>query len=387
MLVASCSSSDSDGAGSESATAAATAESVTPRLGLTYDGGILVLDQQTLEVVDTVDADGFLRLNAAGDGRHFFVSTPSGFSLFDAGTWTEDGKHYTAAPAFTDITFDAEKPGHVVVHGGKTVLWDDGNGEIRSFDTKDVANDPAISEYTTTAHHGVAVELENGDLVLSVGDENARTGAQALDKDRNEIARSEECPALHGEATGEGEVVGFGCQDGVLIYRDGAFTKAVSPDAYGRVGTLAGDDSSPFFLGDYKSDPEAEKERPTRVAIIDSRSGEVALVELGASYSSKSLARGPHGEALVLGTDGKLHVIDPETKQITSSIEVVAPWTEPDNWQEPRPTIFVSDHTAFITEPSTNKIYAVDIEGGKVTATGELPQTPNEIKGVTGDSK
>ncbi|MEK8227420.1 hypothetical protein NKG05_16925 [Oerskovia sp. M15] len=26
-------------------------------------------------------------------------------------------------------------------------------------------------------------------------------------------------------------------------------------------------------------------------------------------------------------------------------------WTEPDDWQAPRPTLFVLDHTAYVTDP------------------------------------
>jgi len=107
-------------------------------------------------------------------------------------------------------------------------------------------------------------------------------------------------------------------------------------------------------------------------------------VNLGTSYSFRSLARGSHGEALVLGTDGALHIIDPDTATVTQSIPVVAPWEEPVKWQEARPTIFVQGHTAFITDPSTNAIHAVDIESGKIHGTGSLKETPNELTGVSG---
>lgn len=384
LLIASCSSSESDTSAANGSPT--TVASAAPRLTVSYDGGILILDAQTLDVVGATDTDGFIRLNPAGDGRHVFVSTGSGFTALDTGTWTDGGVHYTAAPAMTDITFSAEKPGHVVRHEGKTVLFDDGSGLVRTFTSADLADGvPQASEYTTAQpHHGVAVELENGNLFVTLGDEESRTGAVVLDSDRNEIARNEECPGVHGEAVTEGETVIVGCQNGVLIYRDGQFTKVASPDAYGRTGNVAGDEESPFLLGDYKSDPDADLERPERVAIVDTRSGQLELVDLGASYTFRSLGRGPRGEALVLGTDGRLHVIDVETKQVTQSIEVIAPWTEPDKWQAARPALFVSDRTAFITEPATNKIYAVDIEGGKVMTSAELPHTPNELTGVTG---
>src|SRR3712207_3371225 len=53
----------------------------TPRLALTHDGGVLLLDAMTLETIADLPLDGFSRLNAAGDGRHLLVSTRGGFRV------------------------------------------------------------------------------------------------------------------------------------------------------------------------------------------------------------------------------------------------------------------------------------------------------------------
>ena len=74
----------------------------TPRLALSYDGGVLVLDAKTLKPAGDVPLEGFLRLNSAADGRHVLVSQAGGFAVLDLGTWTDDhgdhGHHYTATP-------------------------------------------------------------------------------------------------------------------------------------------------------------------------------------------------------------------------------------------------------------------------------------------------
>ncbi len=106
------------------------------------------------------------------------------------------------------------------------------------------------------------------------------------------------------------------------------------------------------------------------------------LVDLGTSYTFRSLARGPHGEALVLGTDGKIHVIDPETGKVEKKISVLDSWKEPLDWQQPRPALFVRDHTAYVSDPANKKLTAVDIESGKKLASTELEQAPNEVSGV-----
>ena len=72
------------------------APAVRPRLVLSHDGGIAVLDAGSLETVGAVaTTDRFVRLNAAGDGRHALVSTTGGFQVLDAGTWGEAHGNHT----------------------------------------------------------------------------------------------------------------------------------------------------------------------------------------------------------------------------------------------------------------------------------------------------
>lgn len=286
---------------------------------------------------------------------------------------------------FTDAEFKGSKPGHVVRHGGKTVLFTDGTGEVNVFDPADLSDGkkPDGRTYTSAKpHHGVAIELAGGELVTTLGTEEKRTGALVLDKDNKEIARAENCPGVHGEAAAQDEAVGFGCEDGVLLYKDGKFTKVDAPGDYARTGNQAGSDVSPILLGDYKTDPDAEVERPTRISLIDTRTAKMKLVDLGTSYSFRSLARGPHGEALVLGTNGILHVIDPETGKVEKKIEAVGDWTEPLDWQQPRPTLFVRDHTAYVSDPGKRQLHSFDLESGEKQASVTLPKGTNELSGT-----
>ncbi|UFU06032.1 zinc metallochaperone AztD [Ruania halotolerans] len=375
-------------------TAAAPTEeaSVSPRIVITYDGGLQVLDATTLERISDIPLDGFNRLNAAGDGRHVLVSTTGGFQVLDAGTWAEPhgdhGHYYTADPVLTDVVFAAEMPGHAVAHEGRIALFDDGTGHIVVQDSDTVGEGVADDARELTlpeAHHGVAVELMDGSLLVTDGNEDERSGVRVLDADGEEIAATDDCPGVHGEATAADEAVVIGCEDGVVIYADGELTKVDSPDEYGRIGNQAGSEASPIVLGDYKVDPDAELERPTRVSLIDTRTGELELVDLPSSYTFRSIARGDDGEALVLGTDGSLHVIDPESGELVRSIEIMDEWEESVVWQDPRPAIRVLDGTAYVTDPATNEIHAVDIETGEVWNTASLEVTPNEIAIASGD--
>jgi hypothetical protein len=359
-----------------------------PRLAVSYDGGVLVLDRDSLEPVADLPLPGFLRLNPAGDQRHLLVSTADGFRVLDTGVVVEghgDHNHYYAGEAeLTDVVHPAPEPGHVVRHAGKVAMFSDGTGEVRVIDPDDVAAGPA-TEATWTApqpHHGVAAPTDDGGLFVSVGDEQGRTGAMVLDENFDQVAASDRCPDLHGEAVAGNGVLLAGCTDGVLLWKDGAFVKLDSPDPYGRIGNQAATEHSEVVLGDYKTDPEAELEEPTRVSLVDTAAESIDLVDIGASYSFRSLGRGPGGEALVLGNDGRLHVIDPDSGRITDRIEVTEPWQEPNDWQQPRPTLLVEGDTAWVTEPRSATIHVVYLPDGRVVDSVQLPEVPNEITGV-----
>ncbi|MEV6062662.1 zinc metallochaperone AztD [Nocardia asteroides] len=341
---------------------------------LTYAGGLYVLDGATLAQQADVPLDGYNRINPAGDDDHMMVSTKDGFRVFDA-----------YDKVFTGTEFPAAKPGHVVRHAGKTVLFADGSGEVTIVDSAQLGQDkPQTSTYKAAApHHGVAIELSDGQLVVTLGTEDKRVGAAALDGKRAELARTEDCPGVHGEATAQGEAVVIGCQTGAVVYRDGKFTKVTSPTPYGRIGNMSGSEVSPIVLGDYKVDKDAELERPQRVSLVNTTDGTLRLVDLGTSYTFRSLGRGPQGEALVLGTDGKIHVLDPVAGTVTRTIPVLGTWQEPLDWQDARPALFVRGGIAYVTDPGAKQVHRVDLADGKVTATATLAAAPNEISGVT----
>ncbi|MEV6426288.1 zinc metallochaperone AztD [Nocardia sp. NPDC051463] len=343
-------------------------------IAVTYDGGIYVLDAVTLAQTGEAKLAGFNRLNPAGDHRHLIVSTKDGFRVFDA-----------VGAQFTGTDFPAAEPGHVVRHAGRTVLFADGSGEVTSFDPAKLGGEkPTTTVYRAAApHHGVGVELANGELVITLGTEEKRVGIAVLDKDRREIARNEDCPGVHGEAAAEDEAVVIGCQTGVLVYRDGVITKVTSPTPYGRIGNAAGSAVSSIVLGDYKHDKDAELERPQQISLINTATGTLRLVDLGTSYTFRSLARGPQGEALVLGTDGRIHVIDPAAGTVTRAIPVIDAWQEPLQWQQARPALFARGGTAYVSDPASKKVHRIDLATGTVAASITLDAAPNELSGVT----
>ena len=131
VTLASCST------GGDSTAPASTADSDAPagsRVAISYDGGILVLDGETLDTVADFESEPFTRLSPAGDDRHVMVTMSEGFQVLDTAAGSADKAE------LTDLVFDADAPGHVVRHAGKTVLYADGTSDTTIFDSADLGS-------------------------------------------------------------------------------------------------------------------------------------------------------------------------------------------------------------------------------------------------------
>jgi hypothetical protein len=373
-------------AGCASATPAASGGSAAPddhahesdtRIAVTYDGGVTVLDGETLETVDSAELDGFLRVNGAGDhDGHVFVTAADGFHVLDTGL-------ASGSVGFTGEVFEATAAGHATPHGGRTALFDDGTGEVRIFDT-DAIGTGTLPEFDTVtseqAHHGVAIELTDGTVLSTIGTPETRSGVRHLAADGTELARDEECPSVHGEGALKGEVVVFGCENGALVFDDGAFTKIAAPDAFGRSGNAYVTDTSAIAAMDYKTDPDQEGYLLSKLALVDTDAKTMSIVDLpeGLEYTWRGVGRSAHDDIVVLSADGTLNVLD-ESGEVVDSWDVIEPWASPVEWQDAHPGLRVVGDVAYVTEPASDRILAVDLHTGEITADVTLDVTPNEF--------
>jgi hypothetical protein len=381
LVATGCASNGQDsetGAGAGSAAPSSEASTASGRLAVTYENGIAVLDGKTLEVIGEFASEEFTRVNPFGDGRTIAVTTSEGFQILD-----------TAEPALTDLVFDGTAPGHVVVHDGSTVLFDDGTGTTTILDTDAFASGydalPETATYTSEApHHGVSIVLGDGTLVTTVGDESGRTGAVALhphDDHWDEAAASDECPGIHGEGTAADEAVIFGCEDGALLFQDGEFEKFTAPDDYGRMGNAYVSETSPIVVGDYNADPDSEGYLLNAVTLIDTAARTYEVVDLpdNVQYTFRDIARGPEDLAYILASDGSIHVLDPESGDLVDELPVIDAWEGPVEWQDAHPSIKVNGDIAYVTEPAAQAVHAVDLTTGETVASVELDHVPNEL--------
>lgn len=370
---------------------------LTPRIVLAYDGGVVTLDSSDGTVLDDSALEGYVRLNAAGDGRHVAVSASDTFSIYDTGLEAvAHGDHfhyYEQTPHLTDLSFDAPSPGHVVAEDGRTAFFADGTGAITIIDPAALGEgDLDVVEETSAddPHHGVAVPLSDGGLLLTQGTEESRSTVQVLDADGTLVAETDDCPGVHGEAvaqpTESGDVISLGCENGPVVYRDGEFHKVAVDTDYQRSGNQKGSADSPIVLADNKveADPEGGTEHPTSIALIDTRDDSMTTVDLGSPYWFRSLDRGPDGEALVLTGDGELNILDPESGEMLHEVQVMDEWTEPEQWQTAGPMLAVADGTAFVVDPDAQKLSMVDIASGEIYRELDLDVVPHEIQVTTG---
>ncbi|MBD8141748.1 hypothetical protein IFT36_14465 [Frigoribacterium sp. CFBP 13605] len=374
----------SDATGGADATGAS---SSGPRLAVSSEGRVTVLDGETLETVGAFDSEEFTRLNPAGDGRHVMVTTSGGFQVLDTAAGS------SSEPALTDLVFDADTAGHVVRHGGKTILYADGTSDTTVFESGDLTDAVTDGELPTVetiegveAHHGVSVVLEDGTFLTTVGDSDGRTGIEVRDADGAVVAQSDECPGVHGEGTAADEAVVLGCEDGALVYHDGTITKLASPSQpYGRMGNAYVSETSPLVVGDHKDDPDAEGYLLHAVTLIDTAADTLDVVDLpeGVEYTFRGVARGPGDLAYLIGTDGAVHVLDPATGELTASWPVIGAWEGPAEWQDAHPAIVVAGDVGYVTEPATDSVHAVDLTTGEVLSSRELDVTPNEVAVAT----
>lgn len=367
---------------------------IVPRVVLSSDEGITTVDAVSGEVIAKSEHEGFLRLNGSSDGRTVFVTDSDKILDYDAAVHVmphgDHNHYYSGDPSITRYSFGVPHAGHVVNHDGLTALFSDGDGKalVVNSDQADEDNTgEVVATFTADApHHGVAVPLADGSVVMTNGTEDYRDTVRHVAADGSILAETNECPGVHGEATAADGRLFFGCEDGPVIFDGSDFHKVKVEDSYARSGNSAGFEDSPIVLSDYKVDKDAEQERPTRIALTDTRTYSLKTVELGSSYWFRSLGRGPEGEALVLTYDGHLKVIDPESGEITNDIEAIAPWEEKEEWQEPGPILKVAGDVAYITDAENQELVLVDLTTGEVTQRHELGFSPTEMAIADGRS-
>jgi len=354
-----------------------------PRLVVASDQGVAVVDAASLKTLDTFSTKSRAKLGVAGDDRHVFTMQYEAgtVGVVDSGSWTvahgDHGHSYTAEPRRLKTDFPRGTSYHVVSDDERSVVWFDTDGSFDAFDWKGLEDDSVdvTTIETKTPHHGVAAPLSDGGYLVSVAksEEEGAIGVAVLDGHGHEETRIETCPHLHGEAHLGDDVYGFGCATGMLVVEDGRGTTIASPRPGAGSGHLAAADGSDIVVGDLSA--EGDSGAATRLAFYDVGQHTARQIEVGVEFSG--LER-DGVNAVVLGTDGALHVFDESGREIAHH-EVVDPWKTFEDWEEPVPTFVVGDGIAYVTDPRDTSITAFDLTSGEERATATLADVPASL--------
>jgi len=260
------------------------------------------------------------------------------------------------------------KPTHVFAEGKWAAVFHDGDGTVALFDLRrlGLAFTPRLIP-TGGADHGAVALL--GEALLVGGVEGGRLEAYTLGGQRV-LTFPQACPRLHGEAV-LGEWAAFGCADGVLLVRAqgrGLLAQKL-PNPPGtpegtRVGTLAAHPAHPFFVGNFGQG----------LALVHPREGRLEVLPLPAR--PWRFAFDPEGEGLyVLTEDGRLHRLDPKTRQVVWSLAAVSPRAQ----NTPNAGLALGHGVAYLTDPQKGEVVRVDLEEGKVEARFQVGGAPSAI--------
>lgn len=278
------------------------------------------------------------------------------------------------------------KPTHYTTHGPWSAIYNDGDGTVALFNEAEFEQFVRFSRFSTTGpDHGVAVVTGGvtmiGEVVLVGGVNLGRVDVYSLD---GQFIRSfEGCPRLHGEAI-RGEVVAFGCADGVLLIENQQGTLAArklfnptGTPSNVRVGTLVAHENVPHFVGNFGQG----------LVFINPQSNTMTPVPLPARLVRFGLDA--EGEFLVaLTADGKLHVLDPMTGAARGNLDAVSPLQSGVNL---RPGLTLGEGSAYLSDPFTGDVVEVDLDtlqvarritvGGAPTSLTMLPAPEGEAHG------
>ncbi|MET3587046.1 YVTN family beta-propeller protein [Pseudorhizobium tarimense] len=131
-----------------------------------------------------------------------------------------------------------------------------------------------------------------------------------------------------------------------------------------------------FFLGNYGDDKV--------VAIDPSEQDPFRLVQLAVCRVDFALDSKRVSRAYVFTEDGKLHLLDVLTGEITKSAQVTEPYSKDGHWRDPRPRLTVMGNEIAVTDSNQQKVLVLDAGTLSQSRTIPVAGTPFNIVAVGG---
>lgn len=300
-----------------------------------------------------------------------------GYAVQADGNWTSVIDTAARVPTMLGNGIGGQRPIHFTAHEGQVAIFHDESGSATVVDesTLDRPHPRSWTFETEREHHGVAVPM--GRLVLlsmpnpADEEDGLPIGVEARTIRDRVVQRFPDCAGLHGEAS-SGDLVVFGCEDGVLVLErhgghfDSDFIAEPEDAGDNRVGTVRAADGVPFMLGNWGSEG---------LVRIDPADDALTPIELSLTVRSFALHPSRGGTAIVLTTNGQLHAVDPENGAVLVSTDVVPEF----GTSGARPALAVSDKFAYVSDPRTGRIAEVSLPDLEVTGRIRVGGAPSSI--------
>lgn len=357
-------------------------ETAQPRLVVTYADGVEVFDLNDGEAspVATLPLDSPARPTVGSDGRHVFLTDGENgtTAVLDSGSYAQGhGEHfhfYTRTPAFRPDIITGPTPVHVVGHDGVVAISHDGDGSFHVFDELGLTAGGIQVSITETGapQHGVAVPIAGGLLYTALleGDEGPLPDTILQTDDAGAVVATyaDACPGLHGEAH-LGDLVIFGCANGVTVIDPAAHTSTLIPNPADagelRIGSLYADADS--LVGNWGT---------AGFTLIDVAAGTITPVTVDGGVVTT--ARGTEGEILVLTTDGIIHVYD-ESGASVGQVAALDAFPMPEGHGAVRPSLAIADDTIIVSDPVQSRLVLVDASTWTVEGAIALESVPTAV--------
>ncbi len=292
-----------------------------PRLVVTNGSEVNIYDQNLAKLASfTVGKD--VKLAKAGDNRHVLaISGESEIQFVDSGSWStphgDHFHHYVSDPKLLDAKYTVEGADHVVVNADATAVFFEENGEVMVIPNDHVGHEAneQIMFRTKGAHHGVAIPVANGRILVTQpgeGEDHYPNSVDLLEAPSTTV-KSFECGHVHGVATIGPKVV-FGCEKNLLVVEGENFSTIAYPNAdSGRASVLVSNANHTAILANYADNQ--------MLLIKDDKATAVTVPN---PYAATATA---DGKFAVLSFDGQVYVVDADGK-VSDPHKVIDPFVK-----------------------------------------------------------
>jgi DNA-binding beta-propeller fold protein YncE len=352
------------------------------------NGKITVVDAMSGKIIANFGVEGPARLKANPSGRLVYASqgAQNRVDVIDSGlTIQSHGDHadvsVAGAPRMRDAVIAGAKPSHINFGNGQVAVFFDGDGQASVFNEDRLGKPgakPGVLK-ATAPHHGLAAPVE-ARFAMSIphpaDNKQLPVGIAVVEQGGRELARSEDCPRLHGEAR-MGQVSAFGCENGVLMLTTSKqgqrFEKLTYPEklpANRMVRNLAGGRTVNSFFGDFGADG---------MVIIDPAAKDFTFVQLPAKrmHFARDVVSGEFG--FVITEDGTLHKINALTGKVEASVAVTERYSLEGGSAVARPRVSASGERVVVTDPAKGQVHVVDAAKMQVLHKTAVPGAPFDV--------